>query len=172
MSPVPPFARFEAAAARVRLPDPPAANRAKLIAAFDIWADDRRGPNLVERLVASLTFDGFAAPATAGARGGANGTDRQLLFGTDIADVAFHILPGTAGTMVLDGQVLLLDDNADADADVTLLAIDGDGDASAIVATDAEGQFRLEGVAAGSYVLRIDLGAVQLDVGPFEVSSP
>lgn len=171
MSPVPSFARFEAAAVRVRLPDPPALNRAKLIAAFDIWAADRRGPSVVQRLVASLTFDGFAGPAVAGARGGATGTDRQLLFGTDLADVAFHVLPGNAGTMVLDGQVLLLDDEADADADVALLAIDG-GDAAAIVATDAEGQFRFEGVAAGSYLLRIDLASVQLDVGPFEVTTP
>jgi hypothetical protein len=141
---------------------------------FDAWAAERRGPNLVQRFVASLTFDGFAGPAVAGARGGATGTDRQLLFGTDVADVAFHILRGTAGTMVLDGQVLLVDDTADADADVALFAVDGDGDGDsvAVVSTDAEGQFRFERVAAGSYTLRIDLGAVQLDVGPFEVSTP
>jgi len=143
-----------------------------LMVAFDAWAAERRGPNLVQRLVASLTFDGFAGPAVAGARGGATGTDRQLLFGTDVADVAFHILPGKAGTMVLDGQVLLVDDEADADADVALVAVDDGGEVSAVVATDVEGQFRLEGIAAGSYVLRIDLGNVQLDVGPFEVTSP
>jgi hypothetical protein len=142
------------------------------MSAFDIWAADRCGPNLVQRLVASLTFDGFAGPAVAGARGGATGTDRQLLFGTDLADVAFHVLPGSAGTMVLDGQVLLLDADADADADVALIAVDGDGDATAVVATDAEGQFRFDRVATGSYLMRIDLGTVQLDVGPFEVSTP
>jgi hypothetical protein len=165
-----PLRRVEAAAARVRLPDPPAALRAKLDAAFEPWAAERRGPNIVQRLVASLTFDGFANSAVAGARGG-SATDRQLLFGTDIADVAFHVLPGHAGTMVLDGQVLLVDEEAETDADVALISIDGDGFALATVRTDEVGQFRIEGVTAGSYRLSIDLGACQIDIGPFEVTT-
>jgi len=151
------FARLVQRAAA--LPDaPPALVRA----AIDQW--EAAQPSslqaaaraILNRVAAALTFDSWAAgPLASGVRAVPSDT-RHLLFTAEGRDIDVRIAP-MGGQFAVTGQIL----GPDESGMVELAHASGDDDAAAsarATALDAMGEFRLEGVRRGAYVLTLRLG--------------
>ena len=154
----------------VALPDaPPALIRA----AIGQW--DAAQPSLLQiaakailnRVVAALTFDSWAAGSLAfGVRAVPSDT-RHLLFTAKGRDIDIRIAPA-AGHFAVTGQIL----GPDESGVVELVRASGDDDGAAsaqAAALDAMGEFRLEGVRRGAYVLTLRLGEDEIELPPIEV---
>ena len=111
---------------------------------------------IVNRVAAVLTFDSWAAGSLAlGVRAVPSDT-RHLLFAAKGRDIDIRIAPA-AGYFAVTGQIL----GPDESGMVELARASGDDDATAsahATALDAMGEFRLEGVRRGAYVLTLRLG--------------
>lgn len=81
---------FRAISQRTVLAAPPASVRAALVRRFDEYSRGRRGPAIIRQLVAALTYDSRQQPAVAGLRA-AGVAPHQMLYATDLLDVALHI---------------------------------------------------------------------------------
>lgn len=124
---------------------------------------------LLRQLAAVLTFDSWAAsPLAAGLRGTRQPT-RQLLFSADGRDVDLRISPAEEDNrFVLTGQVFGPDDAGI----VRLRSQSADAAASAadqLGPLDDMGEFRLPNVAAGCYVLSLQLGDAEIVLPPIEL---
>jgi hypothetical protein len=147
------------------LPDAPPALVRRAIDAWSPAADTSAAAvlqagarTILRQLAAVLTFDSWAAsPLAAGLRGPSQAT-RQLLFSADGRDVDLRISPAEDNRFVLTGQVFGPDEAGIA----RLQARPADAAAATVPeqfgALDAMGEFRLSGVAAGRYVLSLQLG--------------
>lgn len=133
---------------------PPSEVQEALIERFEdhtsVHARGRERPDLLKRLVATLTFDGGLQPSFGLRSAGTQESRRQLIYSTDMADVALNPRPG-AGEDALDvyGQVLMLDADDDP-ASFVVQILDGGAEVST-TATDELGQFSFKGVAPGAY---------------------
>ena len=109
---------FVRAGDEIVLDEPPAELRSALRASFDAYADkkvaerERAGsPNLLNRLVAALTFDSGLQLGLAGARGSELTGVRQLIYTTDLLELSLNIQHRTDGVHI-DGQILPIKDLA------------------------------------------------------------
>lgn len=152
---------------RVRLAEPPAPLRRALTERFDAWAATRRPASPFQRLAAALTSSGPAGAMAVGLRGAATDRARQLLFTTDVAEVALHVADG-GPLAAIDGQVLPLRDGLDEDAVVELWRGD---ELCATVDADEAGSFVLERVPAGVYRLVVAWADLEIAVEPVEVET-
>jgi hypothetical protein len=154
----------------VALPDaPPALIRA----AIGQW--DAAQPSLLRaaakailnRVAAALTFDSWVAGSLAlGVRAVPSDT-RHLLFAAKGRDIDIRITPA-AGHFAVTGQILGPDESGVVE--LTRTSADDDGAASAqAVALDAMGEFRLEGIRRGAYVLTLRLGEDEIELPPIDV---
>lgn len=156
-----------AAAGRVRFAEPPAPLRAALDARFDSWAATRRGRPWRAAVTAVLASATGTGPIVAGLRGAATDRARQLLYTTDVAEIALHLREhGSVAT--IDGQVLPLADDLD---DVVVVELWRGDERCASVDTDDSGSFVLEDVVAGTYRLTVAWLDLEIGVGPVEVES-
>jgi hypothetical protein len=153
------------------LPDAPAALQR---AAVDLWLAPP--PRLADVAVAALRlvsavlrFDSWGAGQTAVAQGlrSLRSPTRHLLFSAEGRDVDLRIAPAAAG-FALTGQIL----GPDECGAVELAAQDAAGGAARVVALDAMGEFRIDGLAAGGYVLTLKLGAEQIVLPALQVGEP
>lgn len=123
----------------------------------------------LRHLVALLSFDSWAAPQLAPGLRSAAADTRHLLYSSMGRDIDLRVAPD-ARLFALAGQVL----GPDEAGWVELSAQDAaSGDAPRRVALDAMGEFRLEGVARGRYLLTLRMGQdvivlPPIDVGPRE----
>jgi hypothetical protein len=111
-----------------------------------------------KRVEAALTFDSWATgPLAFGVRGVPSDT-RHLLFSALGRDIDVRITP-TAGAFALSGQILGPDESG-----VVEIAVESDAErASArVTALDEMGEFRLDGISEGTYVLTLRLGEDEL----------
>jgi len=137
------------------LPDAPAALQR---AAIDLWpATPRRGlaagaAALVRRIVGELSFDNWVAPAHAHGMRSARAPTRHLLFSAEGRDIDLRIVPGT-GAFSIAGQVL----GPDEAGSVELVADGAFGTARRQAVLDALGEFHIDDVAAGTYVMTLRL---------------
>ncbi len=113
------------------------------------------------QLTAAMSFDSWAGSSLATGMRSMPSATRHLLFSTHGRDVDLRIAPVAEG-FNLAGQILGPDD-----AGHILLA--AAGGASHEAALDALGEFRLEGVQAGTYSLTLRLGADEISLPPIEV---
>jgi len=115
---------------------------------------------ILQRVEAALTFDSWATgPLALGVRGVPSDT-RHLLFTAMGRDIDVRITPA-AGHFALTGQIL----GPDESGVVELAAASGGGAERAsaqVTALDAMGEFRLDGVREGTYVLTLRLGEDEL----------
>lgn len=129
------------------LSPPPPEVRGELMRRFEAYAEERRGPGFLERLVAGLTFDSGLQPAfgvrSAGAR------ERQMIYSTDLADVAVNVRPRAGGNLDVLGQLLPIGDVTPEGFAVQLLR--SDGTEAGIAAVDEFGEFAFEDVPPGEY---------------------
>lgn len=107
---------FARAGDEIVLDDPPAELRRALRASYETYAGKRvaereteDAPNLLNRLVATLTFDSGLQPGLAGARSGQSGDIRQLVYSTGTLDLSLSVRQGAEGVQI-DGQILPVKD--------------------------------------------------------------
>jgi hypothetical protein len=164
---------FDAAVQRAlhELPDAPAALQR---AAVDLWVAPP--PRLADVAVAALRlvsavlrFDSWGAGQTAAAHGlrSLRSPTRHLLFSAEGRDVDLRIAPAGAG-FALTGQILGPDEGGAVE-----LAAQAAGEGSAhVAAIDTMGEFRIDGLVAGGYVLTLKLGTEQIVLPPLQVGEP
>lgn len=155
--------RFHQARQSVRLASPPPSVRENLKERFRVMIAERRPPSLLQRFLATLTFDSHAGVASAGTRSASvQGLERQLIFTTSAAEVALNLQPRPHDHLLHIAGQLFMDAIADGPFSVQLL------DATtevALTATDDLGEFTFTAIPAGDYELIISSDL-------FEVSIP
>ena len=150
------------------LESPPPEVRSTLIARFRAHAEGRRTPGLLERVVATLTFDGGLRPAAGVRSAGAQGTRRQLMYSADALDVALNFLPRARDkNFDLDGQVLPRDDVELGSFSVQLLQSESE---LGITATDDLGAFAFESIPSGVYEIILSTDRVEVSIAPVELN--
>jgi hypothetical protein len=142
--------------------------RSTLIARFRAHAEGRRTPGLLERVVATLTFDGGLRPAVGVRSAGAQGARRQLVYSADDLDVALNFLPRARDkNFDLDGQVLPRDDVELGSFSVQLLQSETE---LGITATDDLGAFAFESIPSGVYEIILSTDRVEVSIAPVELN--
>jgi len=150
------------------LPDvPPALTQA----AIGLWPAAGPGAMLsalasavVAQIQAVLTFDSWAAPAVAAGMRSLRSPTRHLLFSAQGRDIDLRIVPD-ASSFALTGQILGPDENGS-------VQLDGDGATPRAAQLDGLGEFRIEGVGRGTYVLTLQLGGDRIVLPPVQVGEP
>ena len=150
------------------LESPPPEVRSTLIARFRARAGDRRTPDLLKRVVATLTFDGGLRPAVGARAAGMQGTRRQLVYSADDLDVALNFLPRARDKdFDLEGQVLPRDDVDLGSFSVQLLQSETE---LGITATDDLGAFAFESIPSGVYEIILSTDRVEVSIAPVELN--
>ncbi len=148
---------------------PPREVRDELIRRFDAYAEDRRVPSLLQRLVATLSFDSGLQPAFGVRSGAGPGEQRQLVYTTDAADIALNVRPRARnGHLDLDGQVFPADDADPASFSVQLLS---GADEVGLTTTDELGEFAFESVSPGAYQILLSGERVEILISSVELRS-
>ncbi len=123
--------------------------REELIERFEAYAEGKQHPGLLQRLVATLTFDSTLRPALGMRAAAAPEAQRQLVYATDAADVAMHVRPRPHdGLFDLNGQIFPVSSADSGTFGVQLL--EGVSEV-ATTATNDLGEFTLEAVSPGVY---------------------
>ena len=153
------------------LPDaPPALQRA----AIDLWAAAVQSGGfvaaagaLLRRLHAELSFDSWAATTPAHGMRSLRAPTRHLMFSAAERDIDLRVIPGPQAFSIA-GQVLGPDDAGT----VELAALDAGGTLSHRAQLDALGEFRIDSVGPGSYVMTLRLGADEIVLPLLELGEP
>lgn len=141
------------------LPDAPASWVQR---AIDLVPVESLVTQALRRLQAVLSFDSWAQPAPALGMRSAGDELRHLLYSVEGRDIDLRIAPA-AGGWSLVGQVLGPDDSGVAE-----LAPAG-GEAPHQAALDDMGEFRIDGLASGRYVLTLRLAGDEILLPALEV---
>ena len=151
--------------AQTELPDAPLALQQAAMALWRVPVSVTELAHAALRLVhAVLGFDSWAAGATATRMRSLRSPVRHLLFSAEGRDVDLRITP-VAEAYALAGQILGPDEGGAAE----LLRLDAASAAAHLATVDALGEFRLDGLAAGTYVLTLKLGGEQIVLPPLQV---
>jgi hypothetical protein len=148
------------------LDEPPARAREELRRRFEDYAEGRRQPGPLRRIVATLAFED-GQPAF-GVRSAA-AREWQLVYTTGAADIALDLRqrPGNGG-LDLDGQIFPTD-GTDPDAfGVQLLS---GADEVGTTATDELGEFSFQAVAPGEYQILISSSRVEILISPVDLGT-
>lgn len=154
-----------------RLQDAPEAVVQRAINVFRARVPAAAAPSLLQRVLASLSFDSAGAWLPAhGVRGSAQAS-RQLLFSTEGRDIDLRIMAAEGGGLrdsgrwVIFGQLLGPDREGRAELNC------GDGDVRE-VALDDMLEFRFDHVPGGSVRLALHLGGLVVELPPLDVPRP
>jgi hypothetical protein len=159
--------KFARAAEGPALESPPAELRSTLVARFEAHAEGRRTPGFLQRVLATLAFDGGLRPAVGVRAASAQGVRRQLIYSADPLDVAFNFWPcGRDDCLNLDGQVFPHDDIDLGSFIVQLLRGETD---FALTATDDLGGFTFEAIPPGVYTVILSTDQVEVSITPVEL---
>lgn len=156
---------FLAASESITLDRPPTRVREVLRRRFESFAEAKRSPGLFQRIRAILTFDSGNRPAVAGIRSAATqGMQRQLIFTTDIAEVALNLQPGAQDKQIeIVGQVFAPDRVALEELSIQLLRNDAEVE---LTGADELGEFTFKGVPAGEYELIVTAEQFEIVLKP------
>jgi hypothetical protein len=146
---------------------PPPEVREELIERFQAYAEGKQRPGLLQRLVATVTFDSNLRPAPGLRAAGVPEAQRQLVYSTDAADVALHVRPRPHdGLFDLNGQIFLLNTTDSGTFGVQLL--EGTSEV-ATTATNDLGEFAFEAVSPGVYEVLASNGWVEIRIPHVEL---
>lgn len=164
---------FLQASAAVIVESPPSALHQKLQQRFVDHQRQQQAaetePGFFQRLVAALTFDSFLQPGLAGVRSAQTLDLRQLVYSTDVADVALNVRRDrTLGSHTLAGQLLSTSDLDPATVSVQLLQNDRE---AGITLADDLGEFTFANLPAGEYQLILSADQLELLLPPFTLSA-
>jgi hypothetical protein len=161
--------KFVKATQRPALEPPPPGVRSTLVARFEAYAEGRRTPGFLKRVVATLTFDGGLRPAPGLRAAGAQGVRKQLIYSADALDVALHFWPRAGDKKLhLQGQIFPRDDMDLGSFSVQLLRGETE---FAIAATDDLGGFAFEAIPPGVYTVILSTDEVEVSVTPANLNS-
>lgn len=160
---------FLAVSQEIELTAPPAALHDELMQRFEDHTRRAQTPNLWQRLAAALVFDSNLESGLAGARSVTSAGPRQLIYGSDYADIVINVLRrAESETVDLMGQVLPHNDQAVDDFTVQLLAGDSE---IAITSTDELGEFVVSAEAGVVYSLILSGDDVEIQISPLSLSA-
>jgi hypothetical protein len=147
---------------------PPDEVREELIQRFEAYAEDKQHPGLLQRLVATLTFDSNLRPALGLRAGAAPESQRQLVYSTDAADVALHVRPHPRdGLFDLTGQIFPVNSADSGTFGVQLLENTSE---VATTATNDLGEFTFETVSPGVYEVLVSNERVEIRIPQFALN--
>lgn len=164
-------AEFEHLARRaVALPDAPAAVVQAAMALFTARSPVAEvataAAALLRQVLATLSFDSWAPQALPAGVRSVPSDARHLVFSALGRDIDLRIVP-SAGHFVVTGQILGPDDSGTVE-----IVSDGlPGTLPRLAALDALGEFKLDGVPGGRYVMTLHLGGEQVLLPPIEVGA-
>ncbi len=148
---------------------PPARVREALIERFDAYAEGKQHPGLLQRLVATLTFDSTMQPAPGLRAARAQEAQRQLVYSTDVADVALVVRPRVRdGLLDLYGQILPV---GSADSGIFGVQLLRGSSEFGTTATNALGEFTFEAVTPGVYEVLAGSDRVEIRIPAVELNS-
>jgi len=149
---------FQQARQSVQFASPPPSVRETLMQRF---TEARQPPGFFQRLLANLTFDSHAQPATAGLRSAlGEGQKRQLIYTTEAAEIALtvrSILPEQ--NYIVVGQIFPMGDTSTHAFSIQLLR---DAMQVALAAADELGEFTFEDLPAGEYEIVASAGQYEV----------
>jgi hypothetical protein len=161
--------KFVSATEVTVLESPPPEVRSTLIARFEAYAEGRRTPGLLKRVVASLAVDSGLRPAVGVRAAGAQGVRRQLIYSADAVDVALNFLPRDRDkNLDLEGQVFPRNDTELGSFSVQLLR---DETELAITTTDDLGGFAFESILPDVYTIILSTDQVEVSITSVELSA-
>ena len=136
---------------------------------FEVYAQDRRQPSFFQRIKAALTFDSQTQFALSGVRSaGQQGQERQVVYGTDVADIALNILPRPQDEQFnLYGQVFPLTDETREVYTVQLLH---DAVEWQVATTNQLGEFWFEAMPSQTYEVVVIGDQFELVIAPLSVN--
>jgi hypothetical protein len=152
------------------LPDAPLALRR---AAIELWPValptsplTTAARAMVRRIAAALTFDSWAVPALAYGMRSLRAPTRHLLYSAMGRDIDLRVSPSREG-FAMEGQIL----GPDEAGTVELVMRGADAPAARVAQLDALGEFRLDDVPSGTYVLTLSVGSDDIVLPPIEVGN-
>jgi hypothetical protein len=151
------------------LPDAPAALQR---AAVQLWVAPppsllMRAEQALRQVSAVLSFDSWAGAAVPQGVRSMRSPTRHLLFSAQGRDIDLRIAP-VAEAFALTGQILGPDDGGSVE-------LSRDGGAAAeprVTQLDDLGEFRIDGLYAGTYRLTLNMGGEQIVLPPVQVGEP
>ena len=151
----------------INLPAPPARLRQTLKDQFAAYAQKKRPLSLWQRLLANLTFDSYTQPSLAAARAAVESGTRQLLYTSNLADIALTIQPGQE-PFTLSGQIFSPDIENLATFVVELHQ--NEHTLTFTVANDL-GEFNFTDLHDGVYTLVIGNDSGEMQLPPFRLQA-
>jgi hypothetical protein len=150
----------------VVIASPPPQVRDALTERFEAYAQAKRRPGLLKRLVATLTFDSGMQPALSW-RATAPELLRQFAYSTDAADVAIDVRSRPRDGLVdIHGEILPVDVTDSGAFGVQLLA--GTSEV-ATTATNDLGQFAFEAIPPGVYEMIVSSERIEIRIPHLEL---
>jgi len=148
---------------------PPPSVHQEFVQQFAEYAERKRQPGLLRRLLASRQFDSSAQPVLAGARTGSGNTSQDILYASEDADIVLNSQRQPTGQHVqLFGQLLPNhDDLLPNDFCAQLLQ---NNQEIAITALDDFGQFSFAGLVVGEYQLILSSASVEIELDSVKIS--
>jgi hypothetical protein len=151
------------------LESPPQQVRDVLIARFEAYAEGRRAPGFLKRVVARLALDSDLRPAIGLRAVGAQPSRRQLIYSADAFDVALNIRSRSPDrNLDLEGQLFPREQEELEPFSVQLLQ---DGTEFALTAADELGSFTLRQVPPGVYEIVLSTDRIEILVPPVDLSA-
>lgn len=155
---------------KLKLVPPPPELRPVLRRRFAGYFGERRPPNIIGRLAATLTYDSHTQLASAGFRSvDLAGSQRQLVFSTHIAEIVLNIHTRPQDQRLnLIGQVFSSEEGLSQGFSVQLLrGVEEVG----LTTTDDLGEFAFEGFPAGTYELVLSMDRFEVWIPSIQLQS-
>jgi hypothetical protein len=146
----------------------PSEVREELTERFEAYAEGKQHPGLLQRLVATLTFDSSLRPVLGLRAGAAPESQRQLVYSTHAADVAMHVRPRPQdGLFDLNGQIFPVNSGDSGTFGVQLL--EGASEVATTASNDLN-EFRFEAVSPGVYDVLASNERVEIRIPQFALN--
>ncbi len=146
---------------------PPPKVRDTLIERFEAYAEGKRQPGLLKRLVATLTFDSGMQTAPGLRTAGTTESQRKCAYSTDAADVTINVRPRRSDRLLLlDGHIFPVNSTYPGSFGVQLL--EGSSEV-ATTATNDLGEFVFEAVSPGVYEIIVSSDRVEISIPRLEL---
>ena len=150
----------------VVIASPPPQVRDALIERFEAYAQAKREPGLLNRLVARLTFDSGLEPAL-GWRATSPELQRQLAYSTETVDVVISVRPRPRDELLdIHGRIFSVNSTHPETFGVQLLV---ESSEIANTATNDLGEFTFETVAPGVYEMIVSSERVEISIPQVEL---
>jgi hypothetical protein len=145
---------------------PPPRVRETLTERFEAYAEGKRRPGLLKRLVATLTFDSGMQPALSW-RSTAPELQREYVYSTEAADVTIDVRPRPRdGLLDIQGRIFPVNSTSPGPFHVQLL--EGPSEV-ATTATNDLGEFTFEAVSPGVYGMIVSSERVEISIPQVEL---